>query len=119
MSATPPNTPSTPFPIQPIGTKLVLQPQSDDQTESGLLLAGSQNDRVGRGVIVAGLLDQCPSCKTLYSPGYGVGTVVMYQKHAGEPIQVDGSPYLLIDATAILAIVHRSASDGAAQETAS
>lgn len=103
----------------PLGSKVVLKLLEEKKTKSGILIEGDTGESVRRGEIVAGSMDTCPSCKTVYYPSYGVGTVVLFPKHAGDVITLDKVLYILIDTNAILAIVQPDAEDAPAEETAS
>lgn len=109
----------TSFPIVPLGTKVILQPTLEQKTASGLAIEGELEPLVARGTIVSGVIDSCPSCKTIYSPAYGPGTRVLYKKHAGDLITVNAASYLICDTSSILAIdfeLPRDAKDAPAAE---
>jgi co-chaperonin GroES (HSP10) len=103
-----PTSSSSFFPIIPLGANVILKELQEDKTASGLLLASTENQKIGRGEIVSGSLDICPSCKTLYSPAYSVGTEVLFVKAAAEQLMIESKPYLFIPNNAILAVVPAS-----------
>ncbi len=92
--------------IQPIGKRVLVQPDEVEQvTKGGLVLPSSASD------------DKRPATGTILTLGVGkdedkeikfdvkVGDKIYFKKYSPEEIEVEGVKYLLLDVEDILAII--------------
>jgi chaperonin GroES len=92
--------------IQPLGKRVLVQPDEQEQvTKGGLVLPPSASD------------DKRPATGTILTLGIGkrkgedikfdvkVGDKIYFKKYAPEEIEVEGKKYLLLDTDDILAIL--------------
>lgn len=88
--------------LKPLGARILVQPVAQEkQTASGLIIPDSvQVEKPTRGTVI----DIGPG--TIDEPMIiGKGDVVMYGKHAGTEVQIDGQPYLLMKISDVYGII--------------
>ncbi|MBN2273490.1 MAG: co-chaperone GroES [Bacteroidales bacterium] len=87
--------------IKPLADRVVIKPlEAQEKTVSGIIIPDSAKEKPQRGTVVAagpGTKDEKIEVK--------VGDVVLYGKYAGTEINIDGTDYLIMKQTDILAIV--------------
>jgi chaperonin GroES len=87
--------------IKPLADRVLIEPTvSETKTASGIILPDSAKEKPQKGTVVAvgnGTADQKLTVKK--------GDTVLYGKYAGTEIQVDGSEYLIMRESDILAII--------------
>jgi len=98
--------------IKPLGDKVLVQPNtSDDKTAGGIVLPDSAKERPQEGKVIAvgdgRTLDSGEKAKLSVKKG----DTVIYSKYGGTEIKVDGTEYLILDESSILAIRKDSDSD--------
>lgn len=92
--------------IQPLGKRVLVQPDEIEQvTKGGLVLPPSASD------------DKRPATGTILTLGIGkdkdgevkfdvkVGDKIYFKKYSPEEIEIEGKKYLLLDAEDILAVI--------------
>lgn len=92
--------------LKPLGSRVILVAVEDTQeTESGLVLAGSAKEKPNTAKVVAigegkklddGSREEIP---------VAVDNVVLYEKYAGTEVKHDGEDYIIVNASDIVAIV--------------
>lgn len=87
--------------IKPLADRVVVQPQeAETKTASGLFIPDTAKEKPQRGKVVAvgsGKKDEPMELKE--------GDIVLYGKYAGTEINVDGSDYLIMRQSDVLAII--------------
>ncbi|HID33989.1 MAG TPA: co-chaperone GroES [Anaerolineae bacterium] len=89
--------------IEPLGERVLIKVlQQASQTESGIYLPETAKEKPQEGEVVA----LGPEVDEDDTP-LAVGDIVMYPKYTGTEIKIDGEDYLIMDASDILAKIHR------------
>ncbi len=87
--------------IKPLADRVVVQPQeAETKTASGLFIPDTAKEKPQRGKIVAvgsGKKDEPMELKE--------GDIVLYGKYAGTEINVDGTDYLIMRQSDVLAVI--------------
>jgi chaperonin GroES len=91
--------------IKPLGDKVLVQPKtSSDQTAGGIVLPDTAKERPQEGTVIAvgpgRTLDNGDKAKI----GVEEGDIVIYSKYGGTEVKLDGTDYLILDESSILAI---------------
>ncbi len=91
--------------IKPLGDKVLVQPNtSTEKTAGGIVLPDTAKERPQEGKVIAvgpgRTLDSGEKVKI----GVKEGDVVIYSKYGGTEIKVDGTEYLILDESSILAV---------------
>ncbi|HPS23965.1 MAG: co-chaperone GroES [Bacteroidales bacterium] len=87
--------------IKPLADRVVVQPQeAETKTASGLFIPDTAKEKPQRGKVVAvgsGKKDEPMELKE--------GDIVLYGKYAGTEINVDGTDYLIMRQSDVLAVI--------------
>lgn len=87
--------------IKPLADRVVIEPKAaEEKTASGIFIPDTAKEKPQRGIIVAvgsGTKDVVMEVKA--------GDEVLYGKYAGTELNVDGTDYLIMKQSDILAIV--------------
>ena len=87
--------------IQPLADRVVVKAaEAETKTKSGIIIPDSAKEKPQKGEVVAvgpGKIDEPTTVK--------VGDTVLYGKYSGTEISIDGSDYLIMRESDILAIV--------------
>ena len=87
--------------IKPLGDRVVLKPlEAETTTASGLIIPDSAKEKQQKGTVVAvgnGTKDEPMTVK--------VGDTVLYGKYAGTELILEGTEYLIMRESDILAII--------------
>ena len=87
--------------IKPLADRvLVLPSEAESKTASGLIIPDTAKEKPQKGTVVAvgpGTKDEEMQVK--------VGDVVLYGKYAGSELNVDGTDYLMMRQSDILAVI--------------
>ena len=91
--------------LVPLGDKVVVkQLEALETTKSGIVLTGNAKEKPQEAEVVAvgpgGIID----CKEV-NMEVKVGQKVMYSKYAGTEVKLDGTEYIILKQSDILAIV--------------
>ena len=91
--------------IKPLGDKVLVQPSTaGEQTAGGIVLTDTAKERPQEGKVVAvgpgRILDSGETAKMAVSEG----DTVIYSKYGGTEIKLEGTDYLILDESSILAI---------------
>jgi chaperonin GroES len=86
--------------IKPLADRVVIEPAAAaEKTASGIFIPDTAKEKPQKGIVVAvgpGKKDEPTTVK--------VGDTVLYGKYAGTELEVDGSDYLIMRESDILAI---------------
>jgi chaperonin GroES len=89
--------------IEPLGERVLIKVlKQSAQTESGIYLPETAKEKPQEGEVVA----IGPEVDEDDTP-LAVGDIVMFPKYTGTEIKMDGEDYLIMDASDILAKIHR------------
>jgi chaperonin GroES len=87
--------------IRPLADRVVIEPKAaETQTASGLFIPDTAKEKPQQGVVVAvgpGKKDEAMEV--------AVGDVVIYGKYSGTEVSVDGTDYLIMKQSDILAVL--------------
>jgi chaperonin GroES len=87
--------------IKPLADRVLIEPmQAEEKTASGIIIPDTAKEKPQKGTVVAvgpGTTDEKMEVKK--------GDVVLYGKYSGTEISVDGTDYLIMKQSDILAIV--------------
>ncbi|WP_431125571.1 co-chaperone GroES [Flagellimonas flava] len=87
--------------IQPLADRVLIEPvEAETKTASGIIIPDTAKEKPQKGNVVAvgpGTKDESMTVK--------VGDTVLYGKYAGTELKFDGSDYLIMRESDILAIV--------------
>lgn len=87
--------------IKPLADRVLIEPAAaEEKTASGIIIPDTAKEKPQRGTVVAvgpGKTDEPTTVK--------VGDSVLYGKYAGTELNVEGSDYLIMRESDILAIV--------------
>lgn len=91
--------------IQPLGDKVLVQPSTaGEQTAGGIVLPDSAKERPQEGTVVSvgpgRTLDSGEKSPITVKEG----DLVIYSKYGGTEIKLDGTDYLILDESSILAV---------------
>ncbi len=82
--------------LQPMGTRVLIQPlEQESKTASGLLLPETAKEKPQSGLVVAVGDDEEVKLK--------VNDKVLFAKYSGTEFQLDGTEYLLLESSDVLA----------------
>jgi chaperonin GroES len=82
--------------LQPMGTRVLIQPlDQDSKTASGLLLPETAKEKPQTGLVVAVGNDEEIKLK--------VNDKVLFAKYSGTEFKLDGTEYLLLESSDVLA----------------
>jgi chaperonin GroES len=87
--------------IQPLGERVVVEPApAEEKTASGIIIPDTAKEKPQHGTVVAVPAENKENPITVK-----VGDKVLYGKYAGTEITIDGTDYLIMNESDILAIV--------------
>ncbi len=91
--------------IQPLGDKVLVQPSTaGEQTAGGIVLPDSAKERPQEGTVISvgpgRTLDSGEKSPITVKEG----DLVIYSKYGGTEIKLDGTDYLILDESSILAV---------------
>jgi len=89
------------IPIKPLADRVLIEPTAaETKTASGIIIPDSAKEKPQKGTVMAvgaGTKDQPMTVKE--------GDTVLYAKYAGTELNLDGSDYLILRESDILAIL--------------
>ena len=87
--------------IKPLADRVLVQPmEAESKTASGLIIPDTAKEKPQKGTVVAagpGTKDEEMQVKT--------GDIVLYGKYSGTELNVDGTDYLMMRQSDILAVI--------------
>ena len=92
--------------LKPLADRVVVQPAAaEEKTKSGIIIPDTAKEKPQRGEVVAVGDGKMSDAGTLMKPTVKVGDTVLYGKYSGTEITMDGTDYLIMKESDILAIV--------------
>ena len=91
--------------IKPLGDKVLVQPSAGaEQTAGGIVLPDSAKERPQEGTVIAVGSGRTLDNGTKVELGVKEGDLVIYSKYGGTEVKLDGTEYLILDESSILAV---------------
>ncbi|RYG75435.1 co-chaperone GroES [bacterium] len=91
--------------IKPLGDKVLVQPSTgSEKTAGGIVLPDSAKERPQEGTVIAVGEGRTLDSGEKVAVSVKEGDLVVYSKYGGTEIKVDGTEYLILDESSILAI---------------
>ncbi|MFT2007704.1 co-chaperone GroES [Pontibacter sp. 13R65] len=92
--------------IKPLADRVIVAPAAaEEKTKSGIIIPDTAKEKPQRGEVVAIGEGKVSEQGALMKPQVKVGDQVLYGKYAGTEISVEGSDYLIMRESDILAIL--------------
>lgn len=92
--------------LKPLGDRLVVKPlEQDEQTSSGIYLPETAKEKPQQGEVVAAGPGARDDDGDRIKMDVSVGDVVLYAKYSGTNIKLNGTEYLILKETDVLALV--------------
>ncbi len=87
--------------VIPLHDRVIIEPaKTEDKSAGGIIIPDTAKEKPQRGVVIA-----CGKGKNEEPITVKAGDFVLYSKHAGSEIEMDGKQYLIMRESDILAIV--------------
>lgn len=94
--------------LKPLGDRLVVKPiEQEEQTASGIFLPETAKEKPQQGKVIAAGPGARKESGERIALDVNVGDTVLYARYAGTTIKLDGTEYLILKETDILAIVEK------------
>ena len=94
--------------LKPLGDRLVIEPvEQEEQTASGIFLPETAKEKPQQGKVVAAGPGSRKESGERIDLDVKVGDTVLYAKYAGTTIKLDGTEYLILNESDVLAIVEK------------
>jgi chaperonin GroES len=92
--------------IKPLGDRVLIQAMDAEQvSKSGIIIPDTAKERPSEGKIVAVGPGRLTDDGTRVSPEVKKGDKVLYGKYSGTEVKVDGTEYLILRESDILAVL--------------
>ena len=92
--------------LKPLADRVVVQPAAaEEKTKSGIIIPDTAKEKPQRGEVVAVGDGKLSDSGMLLKPTVKIGDTVLYGKYSGTEITMDGTDYLIMKESDILAIV--------------
>jgi chaperonin GroES len=92
--------------IKPLADRVIVAPAAaEEKTKSGIIIPDTAKEKPQRGEVVAVGEGKVSEQGSLMQPQVKVGDQVLYGKYAGTEISVEGSDYLIMRESDILAVL--------------
>lgn len=93
--------------IKPLGDRVVIKVmESEETTKSGIVLPGTAKEKPMQGEIIAVGSGEIIDGKKVPLE-VKVGDKVLYSKYAGTEVKMDGSEYLIVRQSDVLAVIEK------------
>jgi len=91
--------------IKPLGDKVLVQPNtSQEKTAGGIVLPDTAKERPQEGKVIAVGPGRTLDSGEKVQLGVKEGDTVIYSKYGGTEIKLEGTEYLILDESSILAV---------------
>ena len=92
--------------LKPLGDRLVVKPiEQEEQTSSGIFLPETAKEKPQQGKVIAAGPGARKDTGERISLDVNVGDTVLYARYAGTSIKLDGTEYLILKESDVLAVV--------------
>jgi chaperonin GroES len=94
--------------LKPLGDRLVVKPlEQEEQTTSGIFLPETAKEKPQQGKVIAAGPGARKDSGERVAMDVNVNDTVLYAKYSGTTIKLNGSEYLILKETDVLAIVEK------------
>lgn len=94
--------------LKPLGDRLVIEPvEQEEQTKSGIFLPETAKEKPQQGKVIAAGPGGRKENGERIELDVAVGDIVLYAKYGGTNIKLDGTEYLILKESDVLAIVEQ------------
>ena len=94
--------------LKPLGDRLVVKPlEQEEQTTSGIFLPETAKEKPQQGKVIAAGPGARKETGERVAMDVNVDDTVLYAKYSGTTIKLNGSEYLILKETDVLAIVEK------------
>ncbi|WP_455389935.1 co-chaperone GroES [Lactiplantibacillus pentosus] len=90
--------------LKPLGDRVILQQQEEEQTIGGIVIANNAKEKPQSGKVVAVNDGRVLDNGTKVDPSVKVGDQVLFDKYAGTEVKYQGDKYLVLHEKDIVAI---------------
>lgn len=92
--------------IKPLADRVVVQAdEAEEKSEGGIILPDTAQEKPQKGTIVALGAGRTSDSGDLIKPEVKVGDKVLYGKYSGNEISINGTEYLIMRESDVLAVV--------------
>jgi chaperonin GroES len=92
--------------LKPLGDRLVVKPlEQEEQTSSGIFLPETAKEKPQQGKVIAAGPGARKEGGERIAMDVNVGDTVLYAKYSGTTIKLEGTEYLILKETDVLAVV--------------
>ena len=93
--------------LKPLGDRVVIEPAEDetDKSSGGIYIPDTAKEKPQKGTVVAAGPGRTTDEGKTIAPSVKVGDTVVYSKYAGTEYTDDGTEYLIVRESDILAVV--------------
>ena len=92
--------------LKPLADRILVKPvESEDKTESGIIVPDTAKEKPMRGEVIAAGPGKVSSEGKALPMHVKVGDIVMYGKYSGTDFKMDKQEYLILNESDILAII--------------
>ena len=94
--------------LKPLGDRLVIKPlEQEEQTTSGIFLPETAKEKPQQGKVIAAGPGARKETGERVAMDVNVDDTVLYAKYSGTTIKLNGTEYLILKETDVLAIVEK------------
>ena len=94
--------------LKPLGDRLVVKPlEQEEQTTSGIFLPETAKEKPQQGKVIAAGPGARKDSGERVAMDVNVDDTVLYAKYSGTTIKLNGTEYLILKETDVLAIVEK------------
>lgn len=91
--------------LKPLGDRIVLKAQEEEQTVGGIVLASNAKNKPTTGVVVAVGQGRTLDNGQVVAVAVKEGDKVLFDKYAGNEVEYDGKTYLVVHEKDLVAVV--------------
>lgn len=91
--------------LKPLGDRIVLKAQEEEQTVGGIVLASNAKNKPTTGVVVAVGQGRTLDNGQVVAVAVKEGDKVLFDKYAGNEVEYDGEIYLVVHEKDLVAVV--------------
>ena len=91
--------------IKPLADRVIVAPMEKETMKGGIIIPDTAKEKPQQGKIVAVGPGQISDSGERVAPEVATGDIVLYGKYSGTEVNVDGSDYLILRESDVLAIL--------------
>ncbi len=94
--------------IRPLGDKVLIERmEAESKTAGGIVLPDTAKEKPQRGKVVAVGEGKALEDGSVRKVGVKKGETVLFQSYAGTEVKIDGTEYLIMDESSIMAVIEK------------